>query len=504
MSKKTELNLTPKQAAERVANLAEGERLVRRSIDARRRGDIRVLLSIESEYGNEPIPSGFTKREVADCESVVVVGAGPAGLFAALQLIEKGIKPILLERGKGVRERKKDVASINRGAEVNGDSNYCYGEGGAGTFSDGKLYTRSKKRGDNSRILQILHAHGAKDSILYEAHPHIGTDKLPIIIENIRETIIECGGEVRFDSRVSDILVSDNKVKGVELASGEVIESKAVILATGHSARDIYEMLHRRGIRLEAKNFAVGVRVEHKQDLIDNIQYKGDRGDYLPAAAYSLVTQAKGRGVYSFCMCPGGFIVPAATSSGQCVVNGMSPSGRNNVFANSGIVTEVRTEDLEDYTKHFGVLGGLQFQAQLEQMAYVHVGAEKNLAPAQRLTDFVAGRSSKNLIETSYHPGLVSSDMHHWLPRFVGDSLREGFSAFNNKMRGFVTSDAQIIGVESRTSSPVRIPRGRETMMHEDVAGLFPAGEGAGYAGGILSSAVDGMRVADAISDFLR
>ncbi len=504
MIKKIELNLSPKEAAERIANLKSGERLVRRSIDARKKGNIRVLLAIETGVEKCEVPSGFTEKNVADGEGVVVVGAGPAGLFASLQLIELGLKPILIERGKGVRERKKDVAQINRGESVDGDSNYCFGEGGAGTFSDGKLYTRSKKRGDNSRILQILHAHGASETILYEAHPHIGTDKLPNVIENIRHTIERCGGEVHFNSRMVDIMTSGDKVEGVELMSGEKIECRAVILATGHSARDIYEMLHRKGIALEAKNFAVGVRVEHKQELIDTIQYKGERGEYLPSAAYSLVTQAGGRGVYSFCMCPGGFIVPASTDSGECVVNGMSASGRNNIFSNSGIVTEVRAEDIADYTQHFGVLGGLQFQRQLEQMAYTQAGAEHNYAPAQLLPDFVAGRSSNSLIETSYHPGIVPSDLHHWMPRFVSGALREGFKAFDNKMRGFISKEAQVIGVESRTSSPVRIPRNRETLMHEGVGGLFPSGEGAGYAGGILSSAVDGMRAAESVAQYLK
>lgn len=505
MVKRVELNLSPKEAAERIAGLRSDERLVKRSIDARRRGNIRVLLQIdEGVDSSEVVDAGFEPRDVsASDRSAVVVGAGPAGLFAALELIERGIRPILLERGKAVRERKRDVAMINRGGEIDADSNYCFGEGGAGTFSDGKLYTRSKKRGDNSRILKILHRYGANASVLWEAHPHIGTDKLPIVIEAIRVAIEECGGEVRFGARVVDLLLQEGRVRGVELLGGEVIDSEAVILATGHSARDVYEMLHKRGVELEAKNFAVGVRVEHSQDLIDTIQYKGERGEYLPAAAYSLVTQAKGRGVYSFCMCPGGFIVPAATSQGECVVNGMSPSGRNNRFANSGIVTEVRSEDLEEYKKHFGVLAGLQFQAQLERLAYSQSGGAGNMAPAQKLVDFVAGRSSSALDKTSYHPGIVPSDLHHWLPRFVSGALREGFKSFDNKMRGFVSAEAQIIGVESRTSSPVRIPRGRESFMHPEVAGLFPAGEGAGFAGGILSSAVDGMRAAEAVSQFI-
>ncbi len=504
MSNKIQLDLTPKEAHDKINSLAANERLIKRSIDARRRGNIRVLLTLESGVDSgEVVDSGFMARDVSDCPSAVIVGSGPAGLFAALALIEKGIKPIILERGKNVRERKKDVASINRGGEVDPDSNYCFGEGGAGTYSDGKLYTRSKKRGDNSRILNILHSHGADASVLWEAHPHIGTDKLPNVIEAIRQTIEKCGAEVRFGSRVTELLIKNKKVVGVKLLNDESIESRAVIIATGHSARDFYEMLHQKEVELEAKNFAVGVRVEHHQELIDKIQYKAERGDFLPPAAYSLVTQAKGRGVYSFCMCPGGFIVPAATATGECVVNGMSPSGRNNRFANSGIVTEVRSEDLEDYKKHFGVLAGLQFQAQLESMAHTQAGRNGNQAPAQRLYDFVNGKHSNSLLETSYHPGIEASDLHHWLPRFVGDSLREGFRAFNNKMQGFLTNEAQVIGVESRTSSPVRVPRDPQTMMHTVIEGLFPAGEGAGYAGGILSSAIDGMLAAEKLSEFL-
>lgn len=503
MTKKIELNLTPKEAAEHIAALGTDERLVRRSIDARRRGDIRVLLTIESGE-LAAVNAGFTPQDVSDAPSVVVVGAGPAGLFAALELIEQGVKPIIVERGKEVHQRKIDVATINRGGAVDADSNYCFGEGGAGTFSDGKLYTRSKKRGDNHRILEILYSHGADQSILWEAHPHIGTDKLPTIIEAIRNSIQKAGGEVRFSSRVSDLVVESGKIKAVELSNGDTIEAKAVILATGHSARDVYEMLERKGIELEAKNFAVGVRVEHPQTMIDQIQYKSDRGDFLPAAAYNLVAQAKGRGVYSFCMCPGGFIVPAATAAGECVINGMSPSGRNNRYANSGIVTEVRAEDIEDFTKHYGVLGGMRFQQQLEQMAYTQAGATGNIAPAQRLTDFVAARSSKSTIATSYHPGVTPSDMHRWLPKFVGSALKEGFTLFNNKMRGFISDEAQILGVESRTSSPVRIPRDRETMMHTSIEGLFPSGEGAGFAGGILSSAIDGMLSAAAAAQYIK
>ncbi len=502
MSKIKELNLTPQQAAEYMDNLAPDERIVRKSIDARRRGNIRVMLATQSGIKNDQLenhPTGFEKKDVSGSKEVVVVGAGPAGLFAALGLIEKGLKPIIIERGKSVSERKEDVARINRGGEINPDSNYAFGEGGAGTFSDGKLYSRSKKRGDNLRILQVLHSHGADGRILYEAHPHIGSDKLPEVIKNIRKTIIECGGEVRFESCVDGLLIEENKIQGVTLRNGEAIEAKAVILATGHSARDVYEMLHHSGVRLEAKNFAVGVRVEHSQMLIDKIQYKQERGRYLPAATYNLVAQVEGRGVYSFCMCPGGVIVPAVTDKNQGVVNGMSSSQRGGRFANAGIVTEVRQEDIADYTKHFGVLGGLEFQRQLEAMAHSQGGGNGQIAPAQRLLDFVNGKSSKSLPATTYNPGITPSDLHHWLPNFVGKSLREGFKLFDNKMRGILTNDAVVIGVESRTSSPVRIPRNPETLAHTEINGLYPAGEGAGYAGGILSSAVDGLRVAAAI-----
>lgn len=495
-------NLTPRQAHERAQNLGDDERIVRRSIDARRRGDIRVLLTIESGQ-IEAKGDAFKARDVSKAAEVVVVGSGPAGLFAALELIERGLRPIVLERGKPVSQRKVDVAAINRGGAVPTDSNYCFGEGGAGTFSDGKLYTRSKKRGDNARILEIFHQFGADDTVLYEAHPHIGSDKLPRIIENMRRAIIDCGGEVRFETRVTDFVIEGDRCRGVITDGGEKIEAKAVILATGHSARDIYELLHSKGVMLEAKPFAVGLRVEHKQSLIDTIQYKlEERGEYLPAAAYSLAVQAKGRGVYSFCMCPGGFVVPASTSAGECVVNGMSSSGRNNIYANAGVVTEVKAEDLADFEKHFGVLAGLRFQQQLEQMAFAQGGGAEsaNRAPAQGLVEFVKGIAPREPLPTSYHPGLTASMVDKWLPKFVSGALKEGLKLFDQKMRGYITPEAQVIGVESRTSSPVRIPRDRESLEHVIIKGLYPAGEGAGHAGGILSSALDGMASAAAVA----
>ncbi|MEG1664916.1 MAG: FAD-dependent oxidoreductase, partial [Mucinivorans sp.] len=515
MVKNIEITLTPKQAstesdymdaAAKAAGVERGAiasvRIIRRSIDARKRGDIKVVMALEL-YVDEPgAADEFHAQwgDVSRATAVVVVGAGPAGLFAALELVELGYRPIVLERGKNVSERKFDIAALNRNEAVNGDSNYAFGEGGAGTYSDGKLYTRSKKRGSNRRALEIFCYHGASPEILYESHPHIGTDKLPRIIKAMRQTIVASGGVVLFNSRVKELLIEDSKIKGVVTESGERVEGAAVVLATGHSARDIYEMLHRNGVLLEAKNFAVGLRVEHPQALIDMIQYKQPAGEYLPAASYNLVAQAKGRGVYSFCMCPGGFIVPAMTSAGECVINGMSPSGRNNIYANSGIVTEVRREDIADYEQHFGVMAGLRFQEQLEQMAFAQGGGAQ-VAPAQRLTDFVDGRHTSMVLPTSYHPGLVPSDIDHWLPKFVGGALRDGFRQFDGKMRGFLTSEAQVIGVESRTSSPLRIPRSRDTYMHPQIMGLYPTGEGAGFAGGIISSAVDGMVVASAVAE---
>lgn len=478
--------------------------ITRKSIDARR-GKVMVNVGIRLFKPDEPIDIDepkFHYSDVSKAEPVIIVGAGPAGLFAALKLLELGLKPIVIERGKQVSDRKRDIATLSRNEGVNPDSNYAFGEGGAGTFSDGKLYTRSKKRGDYKRILHALCNHGAAPEILYEAHPHIGTNKLPGIIVNIRENIINHGGEFLFNSRVSEILTKGDKVTGVKLSDGQKITGKAVILATGHSARDIYEMLLRQEIKIEAKSFAMGVRVEHPQSLIDSIQYHGiSRNEFLPAASYSLVHQVEDRGVYSFCMCPGGFIVPAATEVGQVVVNGMSPSLRNSKWANSGIVVEIRLEDLAEYSK-FGELAGLEYQHQLEILAQKNGGYGVQ-APAQRLMDFVEGRFSTNLPACSYHPGLNSSEMNLWLPTQIGSRLQQGFKAFGNKMRGYLTNEAVILGVESRTSSPVRIPRNPETLQHLALQGLFPSGEGAGYAGGIVSSALDGDKCADAVAKYL-
>ena len=479
--------------------------IIHRSIDARR-GKIMVNLGIRVFFGGEQVADdapNFFYQDVRNAEPVVVVGAGPAGLFAALRLIELGLKPVIVERGKKVSERKRDIAQLNQNLKLDEDSNYAFGEGGAGTFSDGKLFTRSKKRGNNQKILHVFYKHGADQTILYESHPHIGTNKLPAIIESIRNTIVEHGGEFLFGERVVSILVEAGRAIGVQLSDGIKIESRAVILAAGHSAKDVYSMLVEQHIKVEAKSFAMGVRVEHPQAIIDSIQYhKAERGQFLPAAAYSLVTQIDGRGVYSFCMCPGGFIVPATTSPNEVVVNGMSPSQRNSPYANSGIVVEVRCEDLSGYAA-YEELAGLEFQRSLEALAYKN-GTSGVVAPAQRLADFVFSKHSASLPKCSYNPGIVSSDLHKWLPNSIGTRLQQGFLDFDRKMHGFLTNQAVILGVESRTSSPVRIPRNPDTLQHVALEGLFPAGEGAGYSGGIVSSALDGDRCADAVANYLR
>ncbi|MDE5423426.1 FAD-binding protein [Ancylomarina sp. DW003] len=482
------------------SNRITGIQILRRSIDARQRNvkiNMRFRVAFDEAFP-QLILSDFSYQNVSGKKKVIVVGAGPAGLFAALRLIELGYCPIVIERGKRVEDRKKDLAAIHKNRVIDSDSNYSFGEGGAGTFSDGKLYTRSKKRGNLKKILEVLHFHGAQEDILIDAHPHIGTDVLPKVIVRIRENILKAGGEVHFSTRVDRLIVDANQIKGVGLESGDELMAEAVILATGHSARDIYYLLDSQKIEIEAKTFAVGVRVEHPQHLIDQIQYHNPqgRGEYLPAASYSFVQQVEGRGVYSFCMCPGGVIVPAATGKNEQVVNGMSSSRRNTAFANSGMAVEVMEDDLKEYEK-YGALAGLKFQEKLEKLSF-EKGGEDLTAPAQRMYDFVKGIHSTNLPASSYQPGLKSSDLHEWLPKHISFRLQEGFKAFGRKSKGFLTNEAVILGVESRTSSPVRIPRDNKSLQHVQVAGLFPCGEGAGYAGGIVSAAMDGERCAEA------
>lgn len=472
--------------------------ILKRSIDARQKAvkiNLKVLIYLKGEPVQQQKIQLPDYGNVTAAQEVIVVGAGPAGLFAALQLVELGLKPIVIERGKDVRGRRRDLKAINVEHLVNEDSNYCFGEGGAGTYSDGKLYTRSKKRGDVTRILELFVAFGASEDILIEAHPHIGTNKLPQIIQDIREKIIECGGQVLFETRLTDILIKNNEVQGIVTQKGDTILANKIILATGHSARDIFELLDRKKIFIEAKPFALGVRAEHPQSLIDSIQYNCDyRGEFLPPAPYSIVKQVGGRGMYSFCMCPGGVIAPCATSPGEVVTNGWSPSKRDQATANSGIVIELQLEDFKPFAK-FGALAGMEFQKSIEQRAW-HLAGQTQKVPAQRMIDFTRGQVSSDIPKTSYVPGTTSVEMGQVFPEFLTKILREGFTEFGKSMRGYLTNEAVLHAPESRTSSPVRIPRDPMTYEHMQIKGLYPCGEGAGYAGGIISAAIDGEKCA--------
>ena len=534
MTQELQLRILPEQAASEQsikqyvarekgldARTIKAVRTLKRSIDARQR-TIYVNLTVRLYINELPIDDEYTETYypmVDDSPEVIVVGAGPGGLFAALRLIELGCRPIVIERGKDVHARKRDIARISREHIVDPESNYSFGEGGAGAYSDGKLYTRSKKRGNVEKILNVFCQHGASTTILSDAHPHIGTDKLPRVIENMRETIRRCGGEVHFETRMDRLIIDNNSIVGIETNTGRTFRGP-VILATGHSARDVYRHLHASGIDIEAKGIAVGVRLEHPAELIDQIQYhnKNGRGKYLPAAEYSFVTQVDGRGVYSFCMCPGGAVVPAASGAEQIVVNGMSASHRNSRWSNSGMVVEIRPEDipsinsslltgdnsaLDTSSSTLHPLAMLHLQEELERQCWIQ-GNRRQTAPAQRMMDFTRKKLSYDLPISSYSPGLISSPLHFWMPEFIGSRLQRGFEYFGRTSRGFLTNEATVIGMETRTSAPVRIIRDRETLQHITVGGLFPCGEGAGYAGGIVSAGVDGERCAEMAAEYVK
>jgi uncharacterized FAD-dependent dehydrogenase len=510
MVKNITISLPPEQAADETSvkqhlaaelgisvNRITGYKIEKRSIDARSRQPKVVLQLVVfiDQPAERSAPFDPQLKNVSSAPHVIIVGAGPAGLFAALQLITLGLKPIIIERGKDVRSRRRDLAAMNKEGIVNPESNYCFGEGGAGTYSDGKLYTRSTKRGDVKRILQLFVHFGADPAILYEAHPHIGTNKLPHIITAIRQQIIDCGGEVLFNTKLTDILLDGDSLKGIQTNDGTTIACNAVILATGHSARDIFTLLEAKKIAIEAKPFALGVRIEHPQSLIDNAQYKCDmRGPFLPAASYSLVAQENGRGVFSFCMCPGGIIAPAATAPGEIVVNGWSPSKRNNPYANSGTVVAVDEKDFSHYG-FYGNLAGMDYQKMVERKAF-EAGGGHLVAPAQRMADFVNKKTSSTLPDCSYLPGITSASLYEVLPSEVSAALKKAMVDFGKKMKGYYTNEAVMVATESRTSSPVRIPRDKLTLEHPQINGLYPCAEGAGYAGGIVSAAIDGERCA--------